>query len=75
MAGPTRRPAWLAEESDPAGCGFKRVVHAAYPDGPHHLPQSGADLLLNVHVMSYVTQVLHQTHAFSLGPTALWPPL
>ncbi len=39
------------EESFPAGCDFVRdglsSVHAACPDGPHHLPRSGADLLLN----------------------------
>ncbi len=37
-------PTGLLEESDPAW-----TVHAACPDGPHHLPQSGADQFLNVH--------------------------
>jgi hypothetical protein len=43
-------PGWL-EESDPAGSDFvsEWKAHAGCPDGPHHLPRSGADLLLNVH--------------------------
>ncbi len=43
-------PGWL-EESDPVGCDFVRDGRsiAACPDGPHHLPRSGADMLLNVH--------------------------
>jgi hypothetical protein len=47
-AGPTRRPALLA---GPAGCDFVRDGRSMPParDGPHHLPRSGADLLLNVH--------------------------
>jgi hypothetical protein len=39
------------EEMDPAMCDFVRdwAVHASCPDGPHYLPRTGADLLLNVH--------------------------
>ncbi len=50
-AGPTRRPAWLAGGEWPSRVWFGMwwTVHAACPDGPHHLPRSGAELLIGVH--------------------------
>jgi hypothetical protein len=51
LAGPTRRLTWLAGGEWPSRVWFCTwwTVHAACPDGPHHLPRPGADLLLNVH--------------------------
>ncbi len=47
---PYTRPTWLAR-GGPSRVWFftQRTVHAACPDGPHHLPVSGSDLLLNLH--------------------------
>ncbi len=43
-AGPTRRPAWLAGGEWHSRVWFCTwwMVHAACPDGPYHLPRSGA---------------------------------
>jgi hypothetical protein len=67
---------WL-EESDPAGCEFVRytlrTVHAACPDGPHHLPRSVADLLLNLLYTN--TKHRHELrHAWKAWPGTLIDP-
>ncbi len=42
---------WLAGGEWPSRVWFCMwwTVHVAWTDGPHHLPRSGGDLLLNVH--------------------------
>jgi hypothetical protein len=70
-------PGWLEEWPRRVRfCTWWKLI-AVSSDEPHHLPLSGADLLLNVHqntVRSYVTQgrlglELKYTHAFSVMTT------
>ncbi len=68
-------PSWL-EESEPGWCDFCTwwTVNATCPDGPHHLPQSGSDLLLNVHkISSWVTSRKESMAWYSSRPKpSLW---